>query len=137
MRKFTKKTAFLLLVLAITSCSVYHQDTADADAAIASKNRIKVETSDNLEFELKELRRENGQLVGVTGKNSETAKLMFDRPQVKEGNNIKFPLREEEIKALYLKNRKMSNIVNFGVPLVGIAGFVGLTNPDFRPGVGY
>lgn len=137
MKNLMKKTAIFLLGLGIMSCSVYHQDTADANAAIASENRIKIKTTNNLEYELKELRRENGQLIGVTRKNSETAKLMFDREQIREGNYVKFPIVESEIQTIHLKNKKMSNIVNFGVPLIGIAGMVGLTNPDFRPDVGY
>lgn len=137
MRNFIRKSVILLAVLVSSACSVYHQDTADVQRAIDSNNRIKVETTDNLVFELKELRRENGQLIGITGKNSETAKLMFDRHHVVEGNLVKILLREDEIRAVHLKNRKMSNIVNFGVPIVGVAGLVGLTNKDFRPDVGY
>lgn len=137
MRNLIKKSGILLLFLGMTACSVYHQDSAGVDNAIESKNRIKVETTENRVFELKELRRENGQLIGIAGKNSETAKLMFDRPLVVEGNLVKIPLKDEEIRAIHLKNKKMSNIVNIGVPIVGVAGLIGLTNPDFRPDVGY
>lgn len=132
-----QRSAILLVFWGMTACSVYHKDIADVQTAIDSNNRIKVETTNNLVFELRELRREDGQLVGITRRNSETAKLMMHRPQVREGKFTKIPFTDEEIKAVYLKNRKMSNIVNISVPLVGVAGLVGLTNPDFRPDVGY
>ena len=136
MRNFIQKSGILLIILGMSACSVYHQETVNAEEAIDSNNRIKVETKDNLVFELKELIREDGQLYGITGKKSETAKLMLDRPQVEDGKNIKFAIEESEIRAIYLKNKKMSNIVNVGVPIVGVAGLVGLTNKDFRPAVG-
>lgn len=137
MRNFIRKSGILLIILGMTACSVYNQDTADVNTAIESHNRIKVETTDNLVFELKELRRENDELIGIAGKRSEAAKLMYERPLVVEGNLVKIPLKVEEIRAVYLKNKKMSNVVNIGVPLVGVAGLIGLTNPDFRPDVGY
>jgi hypothetical protein len=137
MRKIIKKAAILVIFLGMTACSVYHQDSTNVSSAIDSQNRIKIETTDNLVFELKELRRENGHLIGITRKNSETAKLLVDRNIVTMGNFVKIPLEDEEIRAIYLRSKKMSGLVNIGVPLVGVAGLIGLTNPDFRPNMGY
>lgn len=138
MGNFIQKLGFFVVIMGMTSCSVYHQDNIDVQSAIDSRNRVKVQTVDNLIFELRELRREeNGQLVGITGRKSETAKLMVDRPLVREGQYIKVPLEDEEIFLIHLKNKKMSNIVNFGVPVIGVAGFMGLTRPNFRPNMGY
>ena len=125
-----------MLIGLMSGCSVYHPEAVSIDEGVDSKNRIKVTTIDNYVIELKELRREDGQLYGVTGRKSETAKLMFDRPQIREGNNMKIAFRDDEIKAIHLKNKKMSNIVNVGVPLVGAAGLIGIANRDFRPDVG-
>lgn len=122
--------------MGIAGCSVYHPETVSVEEAINSQNRIKVETTDNSVFELKELRRENGQLYGITGRNSDAAKLMYNRQQIRERNNMKIAFTEDEIRAIHLKNRKMSNIVNVGVPIVGAAGLLGLTNTNFRPDVG-
>ncbi|NJW53218.1 hypothetical protein [Salinimicrobium oceani] len=138
MRNFIQKSAIVGIIWGMTACSVYHQDTTDVQHAVDSNNRVKVETVDNLVFELRELRREDsGQLVGITGKKSDAAKLFLDRNNVEEGKFLKIPFQDNEIRAVYLKNRKMSNIVNFGVPVMGVVGIVGLTNPDFRPDVGY
>lgn len=138
MKNFIQKTGILIIVLGMTACSVYQQDTADVQRAIESNNRVKVETTDDLVFELRELRREeNGQLVGITGKKSDAAKLLSGRTLVTEGNFLKIPFKDEEIRAVHLKDKKLSKIVNFAVPVVGVVGMVGLTNPDFRPDVGY
>lgn len=136
MRKTILKAGALMLITLMSGCSVYHPEAVSIDEGVDSKNRIKVTTIDNYVIELKELRREDGQLYGITGRKSETARLMFDRPQLPDGNNIKIAFRDDEIKAIHLKNKKMSNIVNVGVPLVGAAGLIGLSNKDFRPDVG-
>ncbi|WP_029036869.1 hypothetical protein [Salinimicrobium xinjiangense] len=137
MKNFIQKSAILILILGLSSCSVYHNDLADVQTAIDSNNRVRVETTENVVLELKELRREDGQLIGITRENSETAKLMAHRSLTQEGKFVKIPLRDEEISAIKLRNRKMSNVVSIGVPLIGVAGLVGITNPDFRPDVGY
>lgn len=128
-----------IVVLFLSGCNVYHTGAANIDQALESENRVKVETTDNRIYEFKELRRENGQLFGITRWNSETSQYMFDRVQLmegKKGKNVKIPLTEEEVRAVYLKNRKASRWVNYGVPLVGAAGLIGITSPNFRPDVG-
>lgn len=136
MKNSISKAGILMLIL-MSGCSVYHPEAVSIEEGVASKNRIKVVTSDNHFFELKELRRENGQLYGIAGKNSDAAKLMFDNPQIFDGNNVKIAFKEDEIRIVQLKNRKMSNVVNVGVPLVGAAGLLSLTNGNFKPDVGY
>lgn len=136
MRKTILKAGILLLIGLISGCSVYHPDSVSIQEGVDSQNRIKITTVDNYVLELKELRREDGQLYGITGRKSETAKLLFDRPHLPDGNNIKIAFKDNEIKEIHLKDKKMSNIVNVGVPLVGAAGLIGLANKDFRPDVG-
>ncbi|MFD0975546.1 hypothetical protein [Salinimicrobium gaetbulicola] len=125
----------VLLNLAF-GCNVYHSGSASVEEAVQTKNRVKVVTTDNVYYEFKRLKNENGKLVGVTGKNSETAKSLRDFEQYKSGNNVKIILPKNEIRGIYLKDKKMSNIVNFGVPLVGAAGIIGITSEGFRPDVG-
>ncbi len=137
MRNFIQKLGILVIIIGMSSCSVYHKDLVDVQTAIDSNNRVRVETTENVVLELKELRREDGQLIGLTQKNSETAKLMANRALVEEGKLVKVPIRDEEIRSVQLLNRKMSNVVSIGVPLIGVAGLVGITNPDFRPDMGY
>lgn len=133
-----KKVGFLLLgaVFLMAGCNVYHSGSAGVNEAVESNSRVKIVTTDNVFYEFKRLQQENGQLFGVTGRNSDTAKMLYDHPQLKDGNNVKIALSKEEIRSIYLKNKKMSNIVNFGVPVVGAAGIIGLTSEGFRPNVG-
>lgn len=135
MKNFISKAGILILI-AMTGCSVYHPEAVSIEQGVASQNRIKVVTANNHYFELKELRRENGQLYGIAGKNSDAVKLMYDHPQIAEGNNVKIAFKDDEIKIIQLKNRKMSNVVNVGIPIVGAAGILGLANGNFKPDVG-
>lgn len=136
MRKTILHIGSILLIGIFSGCSVYHPDVVSIDEGVNSPNRIKITTSDNYILELKKLVRENGQLYGITAKNSEAAKLLFDHPQIPDGRNVKIVFNENDIKAVHLKNRKISKLVNVGVPLVGAAGLIGLTNRDFKPDVG-
>ena len=131
-----KKAGILFLLGFFTGCSLYHPETVSIREGVDAPNRIKVITADHYGMEFKDLIREEGQLYGVTGKNSETAKLLIDRPQIPAGRNVKIAFKDNEIKSIQLRDRKMSNIINVGVPLVGAAGLIGLTSKDFRPDVG-
>lgn len=119
------------------SCNVYHTAPATVSEAVDSGTRVRILTKDNSSYEFKNLYEEENHLVGITGRNSETAKLLTGHSREPDGKNIKIKFQKDEVLAIYLKDRKMSRLVNIGVPVVGVAGIVGLTNPDFRPGVGY
>jgi hypothetical protein len=136
MKKFTKLLLGGIFLMSFAACNVYHSGTASIDQAVESNNRVRVVTEDNVFYEFKKLQRENGQLFGVAGKDSDTARMLKDRPHTIEGRNYKFPFQEDEILAVYLKNRQMSNIVSVGVPIVGAAGLIGVTSEGFRPDVG-
>ena len=135
-----KKLATILItgvLLNLTfGCNVYHSSSASVEEAVQSKSRVKVVTTDNVFYEFKRLRMEDNQLVGVTGKNSDTAKGLINYEQLKNGNYVKIILPRNEIRGVFLKDKKMTNIVNFGVPLVGAAGIIGITSDGFRPDVG-
>ena len=140
MRNLTSKAAVLLFgfmsIFAIESCSVYHNDTVSLEQAIESDNRVRVVTLDNVFYEFKKLERENGQLYGITGKKSETAKMLANHKQIPDKKSVKIALADEEIQAIYLKNKSMSRLVNYGVPVVGAAGLLTVTSDNFRPDVG-
>ncbi|GAB2768920.1 hypothetical protein [Salinimicrobium soli] len=136
MKNFTNTLVTGILILLISGCNVYHSGTASVDEAVESDNRVRIVTSDNVFYEFKKLQRENGKIVGVAGKDSDTAKMLLNRPHTEDGRNLRFPFEEDEILAVYLKNRQMSNVVSFGVPLVGAAGLIGVTSDGFRPDVG-
>ncbi|MCY2687193.1 hypothetical protein [Salinimicrobium sp. TH3] len=129
----------ILLLLSITlgSCNVYHSAPGTVNEAVESENRVRLVTKDNKSFELKSLRQEGEKLVGTTGKNSETAKMLNGRKQKLAGKNVEIVFQRDEVMAVYLKNKKMSRLVNYGVPVIGTAGLIGVTSSNFKPDVGF
>jgi hypothetical protein len=140
MRDYYKRAGGVFMILLFSfifqACHVYHNTASSLDEGIRTSDRVRVVTRDNVFYEFKSLQREKTQLYGIAGRGSDTAKMLIDRENITDGNNVKIPLLEEEITAVYLKNRKMSKWINYGVPVIGAAGIFGLTSPNFRPDVG-
>ncbi|MCC8360326.1 hypothetical protein [Salinimicrobium sediminilitoris] len=128
---------FLVLGITLGSCNVYHSAPGTVNEAVESENRVRLVTKDNKAFELKNLRKEGEELVGTTGKNSETAKMLNGREKNRVGKNVEIVFQRDEIMAVYLKNKKMSRWVNYGVPVIGTAGIIGVTSSNFKPDVGF
>lgn len=133
MKKITLILLGLFLFL-ITGCNVYHSSNATLEEAVRSQKRVQVVSTDNVFYEFKRLQNEEGQLVGVTAPNSDTAKLLRDHRSTQNGNTIMIHLDEEEISEIHLKNNTASNLVNFGVPAAIIGGVVVLTAADINTG---
>lgn len=135
-----KKLATILIIGVLLNlavgCNVYESSSASVEEAVQTQKRVKVVTTENVFYEFKRLEEENGKLLGVTGKKSETAKSLTKWEHYKSGNNLMIVLPRNEIRGVFLKDRKMTNLVNFGVPLVGAAGIIGITSDGFRPDVG-
>lgn len=131
-------TYFLLtgFLLTMYGCNVYHSNTSSLDEAIQSQERVRVVTADNVFYEFKQLKKENNQIIGLAGRDSNTAKMLSKRPSTVEGKNLRFVFEESEIISVYLRNKKMSNIISFGVPVVGAAGLIGVTSEGFKPDIG-
>ncbi len=139
MKKFQldrSPVVFVVLIFCFASCNVYHTAPGTVNEAVESGDRVRVVTKENVSYEFKELRQESDYLVGITRINSDSAKKLNGHPQEREGKNIKVKFQKEEILAIYLKNRKMTRMVNIGVPVVSAAGLIGVTSKDFRPDVG-
>ena len=117
-------------------CNVYHTQSVGVDEAVDSRNRVKIATTDNLFCELKRLEKENEKLYGITGKSSNTSRLLAANEWTRQGRNKRIELDQDQIRGYYLKNRKLSTAVNLGVPIVSVAGLLGVTSKNFRPHVG-
>ena len=117
-------------------CNVYHTQYTSLDKAVESKNRVKIVTDKVEVYEFKSIEKNGEGYLGVTRKNSETAKKLKDQPMVVDGKFLKFHLDESKVYGVYLKNKGISNAVNIGVPVVSAAGLLGLTDKDFRPNIG-
>lgn len=118
----------------ITSCNVYHSSNATVEEAVSSQKRVQVVSTDQVFYEFKRLQNKDGQLMGVTAPNSDTARLLRDRPSTPNGNNIMIHLDRDEISEIHLKNKTASNLVNFGVPAALVGGVVILAASDITTG---
>ena len=125
-----------LSLLMLSGCSVYHTDTVSVEKAVESNSNVRLVTLDNVYYEFKKLERENGQLYGLTSRNSETAKMLLDHKQIPYNKMTRIALADDEIQAVYLKNKSVSRLVNYGVPVVGAAGLLTVTSDSFRPDLG-
>lgn len=117
-----------------TSCNVYHSSNATVEEAVRSEDRVKVVSTDQVFYEFKRLENQNGQLMGVTTPNSDTARLLRDHRSTPNGNTIMIHLDESEISEIHIKNKTASNLVNIGVPAALIGGVVVLTAADITTG---
>lgn len=122
------------IFLLITGCNVYHSSNATVEEAVRSQKRVQVVSTDQVFYEFKRLQNKDGQLMGVTAPNSDTAKLLRDHPSTSNGNTIMIHLDEDEISEIHLKNNTASNLVNFGVPAALVGGVVILTASDISTG---
>ena len=124
------------IIMVTFSCNVYHSGATGIDEAVKSENRVRIVTADNVFYEFKQLYRDNDKIIAVAGIDSDTARMLKDRPHSREGRDLIFSFEENEILAVYLKNKRMSNIISFGIPVVGAAGLVGVTSNGFKPDIG-
>lgn len=125
-----------LLIFMMSGCNVYHTGAVSVDEAVNSENRVKIATSDNIFCEFKKLEREDDKLYGITGNRSTTSKLLATNAWTGQGKNRRIELDQSSIRGYYLVDRKMSNVLSFGVPIVSAAGLLGVTSKNFRPDVG-
>ena len=123
-----------VVVLLITGCNVYHSSNATVEEAVRAQKRVQVVSIDNVFYEFKRLQKQDGQLMGVTAPNSDTAKLLRDHSSTPNGKTIMIHLEEEEISEIHLRNNTASGLVNFGVPAVLVGGVVVLTAADINTG---
>ena len=110
----------LSTLMLMQSCKVYHSKPVTVDEAIISSNRIKAKTFVDVTYEFKELIRDNGQLYGLTNRNSSTAKMLFHQI-VEEDNSsekfVKITLLENTIKSYHLQDKTLSVLLGIVFPL--------------------
>lgn len=123
-RLYLKKISiFLLFLITLQSCSVYHSKTATIDEAVRSNDKVKVITNSNDIYKLHKLKIEDGQVYGVLKKGTETAERLADQGLVKYSDS-KYEtilLKDSTIKEIYLKNKTLSTVLSIAIPVVGVA----------------
>lgn len=122
-RKHLKMISLLISIsFFIQSCTVYHSSTASIDEAVQSDNKIKLGLTNHDAYIFQKLERENGNIYGITGKDSRTAKLLSSQitEDTKNNNQVKVLLTNEQLKNIRLKNKTMSTIVTIGIPVLAL-----------------
>ncbi len=118
-----KISIFLLFLITLQSCSVYHSKTTTIDEAVLSNDKVKVITNSNNIYKLHKLKKEDGQVYGVLKKGSETAERLADQGLIKytDGKYETILMKDSTIKEIYLKNKTLSTVLTIAIPVVGVA----------------
>jgi len=131
---------FLAITFFIQSCRVYHSSTASIDEAVQSNNKIKLVSVSDDTYIFQELQRENGNIYGITKRNSPTAKLLSAQisEETKDQKNVKILLRNDQLNNIHLQNKTMSTLATVGIPLViiGVIAIIAVNSMDFNFGFG-
>jgi hypothetical protein len=126
-RIYLKKISiFLLLLITLQSCSVYHSKTATIDEAVRSNDKVKVITNSNDIYKLHKLKIEDGLVYGVLKKGTETAERLSDQGSVKYSDSKyeSILIKDNTIKEIHLKNKTLSTVLTIAIPVVGVAAIL-------------
>lgn len=126
---------FLVILLFMQSCSVYHSGSLSAEEAVAANNKVKVVTAKEQKLKFRRLKMENDRLTGVAKPGSATAKELEEMPSQPQGRYVQIDLSQVEIEEIKLRNNTLSTIINIGVPLVvAFTGLIALVAATLPPG---
>jgi len=128
---------FLIYLITLQSCSVYHSKTASLDEAIRSDNKVKVITSSDEIYKLQKLQKENDQIYGVIKKGSSTAERLYDQGIIKDNKSkyVNLLLPKNTIKEIHLKNKSLSTVLTIAIPVVGLAALLGIAYSTVDSGI--
>ncbi|WP_276391363.1 hypothetical protein [Eudoraea chungangensis] len=101
---FSKKLSlfFLTFLILLQSCQVYDKGSVSLEEASKTELRAKISTVDVAKIKYKKIVFENQEYFGLKKKN---------------GNWVKFPLRQQNIETLRLQNKKKSTWATVGLAL--------------------
>ena len=128
---------FLSVLMLLQSCAVhvYDKNSVSVDEAIAYNNRVKAKTFVDVTYEFDDLIREEGQLYGITKRNSKTAKKLIQQIVDENYKNkyVKMAMLENTIKSYHLKNKNKSTIKSVMLNLLTLGAFIGISALILRP----
>ncbi len=94
-------------IFLLQSCKIYRKKTATNDEAVEFDRGVKVITQDDKTYKFKRFIKEDGQLFGLTKKNSKIAKELSHL--IREGEPkkgyVKISLSDDFIKEIHLLNK--------------------------------
>ena len=110
---------FMSLTILVQSCVAYHSSTSSIDEAVQSNGKIKLEATEDT-YVFHELQRENGNIYGITKRNSPTADLLSAQivEDTKDQKNVKILLRNDQLNNIHLQNKTMSTLGTIAIPVV-------------------
>ncbi len=115
-------SVFLIFLITLQSCSVYHSKSASVDEALRSNNKVKVITESNDVYKLHRLQKENGEIYGLVRKGSVTGERLSDQGLIKYSDSkyetVLIP--ESTIEEIHLKNKTLSTVLTVAIPVVGV-----------------
>ena len=97
----------LSIVLLFQNCKAYQNKTVTEENAVLVSKRVKVKTFNNETYQFESLRKEDGKLIGVANRKSETAKkltdkIIMDNPSSKY---VKILLTDNFVKEIHLQRK--------------------------------
>lgn len=101
---------FLIFVFLLQSCAVYQKTPVSIDEAVATKNKVLIVKTDNTKLKLKRIEQIDEKYFGVLKA---------------EGNTVKVPLSETDVKTIQIINKSASTWGNIGI-VVGSVFIVGI-----------
>lgn len=116
----------LSIVLLFQNCKAYQNKTVTEENAVLVSKRVKVKTFNNETYQFESLRKEDGKLIGVANRKSETAKkltdkIIMDNPSSKY---VKILLTDNFVKEIHLQRKgKAFRIIK--VASIGILASIG------------
>lgn len=102
------RTIMLSLLILSQSCTVYKSANVSLDQAVNKEVKTKIVTTTGQRLKFKRIAIENGNYFGIKKSN---------------GDLMKIPLKNDEIKNIHLKDNTMSTILTIALPV----GFIIIT----------
>ena len=103
-------SVLLVFLLLLQSCNVYDTPTS-LRVAVGADKKAKVTTTGKQKYKFIRLETKNGQLTGITKKNSSTAKKLSAMPSEVDGKFVEIDLSNVEIENVQLRNESVSVIL--------------------------
>jgi len=124
LRYFKRKCVcvFLIFVLLLQSCAVYHKTPVPIQDAVTSNNKVLVITNNDSKLKLKKIERIDGKYYGIS--EDEDRKI------------IKVPLNESDIKSIRVLDKSASTWGTIGIVtgsllvIFGVIGYFAVENMD-------
>lgn len=130
----SKIAIILTVIISLQSCTVYHSKIASLDEAINTGNKVKTKTQKNgtdkanLVYKFKRIEKVDDKIYGITRRNSSTHKKLMSQVSERqmEGYYVAIELTENDLHAIYLKNKTASIILSIAIPLVVLGIIYGI-----------